>query len=190
MFLQCPTPVAAAGVPFLVALYVDLHPDVSGFLERRHLNTVALTEVPPQCAVTTGLLVALHHTAHGKNDVLDRVIQMDDHPWISVPADLSKEDQQVLVKKRRKALSDRIDNFLSKLTGPKAKDRPRMVLAGSEPTDISRCLNCLLRDTYVSMPGKREVFRKKSTTETIIDVSSPVSTPQNVHLIYLTGNEE
>jgi hypothetical protein len=116
MFLQCPTPVAAAGVPFLVALYVDLHPDVSGFLERRHLNTVALTEVPPQCAVTTGLLVALHHTAHGKNDVLDRVIQMDDHPWISVPADLSKEDQQVLVKKRRKALSDRIDNFLSKLT--------------------------------------------------------------------------
>jgi hypothetical protein len=181
--------VQAAGVPYLVALYGDLHPDVKGFLERRYLNAVVETETPPQCAVTTGLLVALHHTTRGNNDVLDRVIEMDDYPWISVPADLCKEDQEIMEKRRKKALYSRIVNVLSKLIGPKAKDRSRLVLAASEPEDISRCLNCLLRDTYVSMPEKRVVSRKKTIAQNETDgLSALVSTCQSVGELVETHN--
>jgi hypothetical protein len=81
--------VAAAGVPLLIALFGDIHPDVNEFIQRRHLSAGIQVEIPPQCAVTTGLLLALHHTSHGKNDVLDRVIEMDDHPWMSIPAHLN-----------------------------------------------------------------------------------------------------
>ena len=152
---------------------------MNGYLERRHLNTAMQTEVPPQCAVTIGLLIALHHTAHGKNDVLDRVIEIDNHQWISDPTGLSKEDQEAMVKRCKKALYNRIVNILGKFTGPKGKERSRMLNPGQEPVDISRCLNCLLRDTYVPMPerGKWVVSRKKSTAHTKIDgVSALAST--------------
>jgi hypothetical protein len=148
-------------------MYGELHPDVIGFLERRHLNAAMQTEIPPKCAVTTGLLIALHHTAHGKNDVLDRVIEMDDHPWVSVPVDLSKEEQEAMRNRCRVSLRNRIRFILGKFVGPNAKDRSKLAKAGgSELADIRRCLNCLLRDTYVPMPGKRVESRKKSATQT------------------------
>jgi hypothetical protein len=167
--LKFPTHVTAAGIPLLLALYGDVHPDVGGFLERRHLNTVMQTEIPPQCAVTTGLLVALHHTAHGKNDVLDRVLEMDDHQWIKVPPNSSKEEQEAIIQKSKKFLSDRIRYILSKLTGANAKDRGRLVQRGQEIADISRCVNCLLRDPYVCMPNKRVLSRKNMSCESKID---------------------
>jgi len=118
---QLANPCSAAGVPLLVAMYVDLHPDVSGYLERRHLNTATHTELPPQCAVTTGLLIALHHTAHGKNDVLDRVIEMDVFPWMSVPECSSSEEEAALLKRRRackkKAKADSLSKEIDRFTG-------------------------------------------------------------------------
>jgi hypothetical protein len=174
---------------------------VNGFLQRRHLNVGIQTEIPPQCAVTTGLLLALHHTAHGKKDVLDLVIEMDDHPWLSVPADSSHDEKESIVKKCRKALHSRIANVLSKLTGQTAKDRAKLVRSGSDPADISSCLNCLLRNKYVSMNEKQVVSRKKPTTHVeIVVVSASVSTSQSIgevagsrnfgHPVLPTRNEE
>jgi hypothetical protein len=133
------------------------------------------TEIAPKCAVTTGLLIALHHTAHGTDDVVDRVIEMDDHPWVSIPDDLSKEEHESMRKRCRHFLGDRIRSILKKFIGPHAKDRSKLTKAGCDRADISRCLNCLLRDKYVSMPQKRFVSQKRSTSQTVsVGVSAPV----------------
>jgi hypothetical protein len=95
------------------------------------------TELPPQCAVTTGLLIALHHTAHGKNDVLDRVIEMDIFPWMSVPECLSSEKEAASMKRRRKSLQSRFIETLGKVVGDRAKDRAKLVWCGSNPADAS-----------------------------------------------------
>jgi hypothetical protein len=151
-------------------MYVDLHPDVSGYLERRHLNIAMQTEIPPQCAVTTGLLIALHHTAHGKNDVLDRVIEMDEHPWMSVPTCSSGEEEAAAMKRHRGILCGRITDTLSKVVGSQAKDRARMLMS-NKPEDISRCLNRLLKERYVPMPTiQKKRYVRMPTKHDILSV--------------------
>jgi hypothetical protein len=43
--------------------------------------------------MTTGLLVALQHTAHGKNDLVDCVMEMDTHEWLTTSNMDSEEDR-------------------------------------------------------------------------------------------------
>lgn len=50
------------------------------FLEQRHRNVRSLTAAVERCAVTTGLLILLKATGHGK-DPLAEVCEIDTHNW-------------------------------------------------------------------------------------------------------------
>jgi hypothetical protein len=83
--------------PSIDAQHCDFNPDVRSYLERLHSKMEILNEMPPSCPVTTGLLIAFHSIAHGKNDVVDRVIEMDTFKWIDVPAHTKTEDVIIVV---------------------------------------------------------------------------------------------
>jgi hypothetical protein len=67
-------------MPLLASVYGNFHPAVLAYLHSRHFN-LGVTEMRPLpvCPVTTGLLVALHYTGHGKTDLVDIVIKMDNY---------------------------------------------------------------------------------------------------------------
>ena len=156
---------SVSGMPILACLHCTFHPEVKDYLMRRYDN-VAKTEVPPTCSVTTGLLVALHYTANGKNDVLDCVIDMDTHQWITVPDMASEEEQAAAVKRCRSTLHSRIKERLEKVIGSGGKDREKMAQKDADPADTSNCLNCLLCEKYVSMPEKKKKRKRDSSSTT------------------------
>jgi hypothetical protein len=134
-------------MPLLAYVHCNFHPDVGAYLSRRYNNEVKLTEVLPACPVTTGLLIALHHTAHGKNDLVDQVIEMDTHMWLNVSNMASEEEQAAAVKRCRKALQANITNTLGKVHGKgswrtrRAKDNTSTESAAATSiTSIHECL--------------------------------------------------
>ena len=158
----------------LAYTHCNFHPEVEDYLMKRHRNVAELEE-PPACRVTTGLLVALHYTAHGKNDVLDCVIEMDTHQWITVPDMASEEEQAAAVKRCRSTLHSRIKDRLEKVIGSGGKDRKQMALKDSDPADTSNCLNCLLCEKYVSMPEKKKK-RKRNSSSTATSTTTTTTT--------------
>jgi hypothetical protein len=114
--------VLGKGVPRFVSWYCNFDADVQGFINRRHFNSCMHTEVAPPCPVTTGLLIALHHTAHGKDDLVDRVMEMDNtrHPFSS--SDENQRGQVSALQRFRLDLKKKICATLCKVTG-QGKDR-------------------------------------------------------------------
>jgi hypothetical protein len=147
----------------LACAHCNFDPAVLDYLTLRHKN-VAKTVVPPTCPVTTGLLVALHLTAHGKKDLLDCVIQMDTHPWITV-FDMTneKEHARAVIRCRARLLS-RITDTLKKAVGRGGKGRVKVTGKDSDPADTNKCLNRLLCEKYVPMPDKIRKRKRDSSS--------------------------
>jgi hypothetical protein len=170
----------------LASLHCNFQPEVVAYLTRRHRNVVIPAEDLPKCQVTTGLLIALRATAHItkfriNNDLVDVVIALDVHPWVTIPDTVSPEEQASAVMRCRNVLKNRIDDTLRKVTNHNAgglgagKDRAKM-LFGGDPADISKCLNRLLAEKYVCMPNKSRKKRKRDDS-TVIASSSSSSSP-------------
>jgi hypothetical protein len=101
------------------------------YLKRRNNNTAADTEVPPKCPVTTGLLIALLYTGHGKDDLVERVIEIDTHPWLDVPNMCTEEEGASALKIIRSVLLKNIKATLSKAANVHGKDGRKLLYKGS-----------------------------------------------------------
>jgi hypothetical protein len=158
----------------LASLHCNFQPEVVAYLRRRHRNETSPTEELPKCPVTTGLLIALHLTAQGKNDVANCVLAMDTHQWITVPHMASPEEQAAAVKRCRCSMNSRLKDRLAKAVGKGGRDRAKMARKDSDQAETSKCLNRLLTETYVPIPDKKRK-RKKQYGDTAATFSSDSS---------------
>ena len=118
----------------LACAHGNFDPAVLDYLTLRHKNDSKIV-VPPTCPVATRLLVALHLTAHGKKDLVDCVIKMDTHPWITV-FDMTNEKEHARAVIRCQArLISRITDTLKKAVGRGGKGRVEMTGKNSDPAD-------------------------------------------------------
>ena len=97
------------------------------------------------------------------NDLVDVVIALDVHPWVTIPDTVSPEEQASAVMRCRNILRKKIDATLGKVAGREAKDRSKMTKKDADPTDISKCMNRLLTKTCVCMPNKIKGRRSSAT---------------------------
>ena len=140
------------------------------YLTRRHNSSVKKNEMPPKCDVTTGLLILLKVTGHGKQDLAEQVFAIDTYEWCSSDAD---------------ALRYKITSTLGKVWGKEGVDRKRMLLSGADSEDIKRCLTRRLHEDYVSMPTKKQKRKRASTAASSTEVQIKYGISPNLSVKYL-----
>ena len=124
----------ASGIALLAFVHGGFPAGVVNYLTRRENNTLRRNELPPKCAVTTALLIPLRVTANGKQDLMEKVPEMDTHEWVRETSDAPEE------RRARERLRKKIEGTLKKVVGNKAVDRKLMIKPFADPNDIHKCM--------------------------------------------------